>query len=276
MLERIIFAIRESPDWEALARDHRAGRPIDPARYAAPRGIPSFPADIRTLIARWNVFSRVDFFECRRQLKDIAAGLLRGVEHATIIPHSELSELGDPPFLLFFCDDDDWFAPDLFNTLAGLDLEGIDAAVFPLVRFELNSFTLTPGGAPARLAVGPCHPFVLRYHTNNYALTPRACARAPLTTLLEHRAASEAADRLGFVDRTFDVVISATNKSPCSASLLAGVVADSDTFRGYVGEYLVRLKRLAIPPGLAWMSPPLWQTIRLFESLLPRGGRRRG
>jgi hypothetical protein len=272
MLDHVVFALRESPDWAALASDYAAGQPIAPERYASPRDIPSFPADIAGLIARWNAFSPVNFFECRRQLKEIAGRLLGRVEHAIATSHTALPEvlagLTGQHFLVMFCDDDDWFAPDLFAIVSGLDLREADVAVFPLVRLEVNSFTLVRKDHAAHVAVGPCYPFVLRYHTNNYALAPRACRIGELAMLREHRTASQTADRLGFVDRYVDAIISATNKTPCSASLLAAVVADEAGFRGYVQSYIRQLKQLVIPAELGWMSQPLCDTIGAFEAVL--------
>jgi len=274
MLDQVIVAVRASPDWDALARDYRAGDPIDPKRYARSQGTLSFPADIVALVARWNSFCAGDFLPCRSRLKAIAHALLGCLRRCTVVAHTELpsllERLAGQRFVLCFCDDDDWFAPELFEMVWRLDFEGIDAAVFPLVRFEVNSFTLTPCGEPAPFAVGPCFPFVLRYHTNNYLLTPRAVERAGPDALVEHAAASAVANRLGFVDRYFDLIVSATNKSPCSASLLGNVVADADAFQHYVGGYVSNLRRLAIPAPLDWMSPPLGGTIRLFEARLDR------
>jgi hypothetical protein len=274
MLDQVVVAVRASPDWDALARDYLAGHAIDPERYARPQGILSFPSDIVALIARWNNFSAVDFFTCRSRLKTIARALLDCLRCGTVIVHTELpsllQRLAGQRFVLCFCDDDDWFTPELFEIVGQLDFEGIDVAVFPLVRFELNSFTLTPRGDQARIAVGPCYPFVLRYHTNNYLLTPRALGRVSTDTFLEHAAASAAANRLGFVDRYFDLIVSATNKSPCSASVLRNVVTNAKAFEHYLDDFVSNLRRLAIPTSLAWMFPPLEETIRLFEVAVGR------
>src|SRR5689334_3341069 len=122
--------MRQSPDWAGLARDHAAGRLIDPARFVPAQRVPDFPADIAAMIARWNALARVDFFTCRARLKRIATELLFRVPNAvltscTALPGT-LASLGDARFVLFFCDDDDWFAPHLHATLAALDLEEID------------------------------------------------------------------------------------------------------------------------------------------------------
>ena len=275
--DRVIFALRESPDWAALAAYHAAGLPIDPDRYARPRNIPSFPPDIVDLIARWDRFAAIPFFACRVELKAIAATTLAAVTGAETIPHTALqAHLATHPLangLLFFCDDDDWFAPNLLSTLPEIPAD-TDAVVFPLARLAVESFTIArPGDEPGTRVIdpiGPVHPFVLRYHTNNYALTARALAKSIPATLIEHRQASDTADRLAFTDLHCPHIVAVTSKTPCSASLLSTVVADADRFQAYITHYLKSLKHLPIPPSHAWLRDPLWRTIRLFERVAPR------
>ena len=87
---------------------------------------------------------------------------------------------------------------------------------------------------------------------------------------MEHVRASETAERLGFVDAYDPLAVSATNKTPCSASLLTGILADREAFMRFVGAYLEGLKRLVIPERHAWITGPLWETVRLFEDVKPR------
>jgi len=138
LLDRVVIAIRQSPDWAALADDFGAGRAIDPARYAPPRPIPAFPENIVDLIARWNAYSALDFFSVRRRLKEIAQATLRRIERGMVIPCAELAaalpDLRRDSALLFFSDDDDWFAPHIANAISPKDYAGADVLVFPLVR----------------------------------------------------------------------------------------------------------------------------------------------
>ncbi len=275
--DRVIFALRESPDWAALAADYAAGRSIESAGYARPRNIPSFPTNIVDLIERWNRFAAVPFFACRAELKAIAAATLAAVTGAETVSHADLAAyLATHPLangLLFFCDDDDWFAPGLLAALPEIPA-GTDAVVFPLARLAVESFTIARHHAHAETRVidpiGPVHPFVLRYHTNNYALTAQALAKSAPETLIEHRQAAETADRLAFTDLHCPRIVAITSKTPCSASLLAAVVADAERFRRYVTHYLQNLKSLPIPVAHAWLRDPLWQTIRLFERTIRR------
>ena len=57
----IVFALRQSPDWSALARDHGAGSNIDATRYVPLHRVLSFPDHISVCIAGWNASFGVDF-----------------------------------------------------------------------------------------------------------------------------------------------------------------------------------------------------------------------
>jgi hypothetical protein len=271
-LDRVVLAVRQSPDWAALARDWQDGVQIDPRRYRPPREVPDFPADIADLIAAWNALSAVDFFACRRRLKEIAAATLRAVAGARIVSYAALpalmNELAGRRFVLFFCDDDDWFAPDLFATLRGLDLDGIDVAVFPFVRFGRGTCSFVHPRLPPRAAVGPRYRFSQRYHTNNYGLHDRICRPQTLLAMQDHFDASAHADRVGLIDRHFAVILGATNKTPCAASYLRATVADPAGFARLIARHIGELRSHDIPAGLDWMRPPLAATIELFESVL--------
>ena len=271
MLDHVVFARRHAPDWAALSADHRAGRPIDPARYVPPHNVPTFPDNVANLITNWNQQSAVDFFTCRARLRGIAATLLKSIEHAIIISYQNLpSALPSPPYLLFFCDDDDWFAPSLFSDIANLDMAEADVAVFPLVRLEANSLTFLNPQFPPPAVIGQTSRFSSRYQTNNYALSSLACTQANLAAFQDHLEASENAASLGLHDQHFPTIVSATNKSPASASLL---IQTLENFEPTITAYLRHLKRLPIPAPLAWLNTPLWDTIRLFETACPRAAR---
>jgi len=272
MLDRVVIVVRQSPDWAALARDWRAGVAIDPSRYHPPRAIPDFPDDIMALIARWNALSAVDFFSCRTRLKEIAQGTLRRIERAMVVPCAELpramADLEGARFMLLFCDDDDWFAPELFSTLSAQDFHGADVAVFPFVRLGWQTCTFEHPRLPPRAAVGPRREFLQRYHTNNYGLASHMWQPAHLAAMQDHFDASAYADRMGFVDRQFAMIIGATNKTPCAASFLRTVVADAAMFGPVIDQRLHELRSHEIPDQLSWLREPLAATIGLFEAVL--------
>lgn len=266
--------LRQSPDWAALARDFRAGAAIDPARYAPLRPIPSFPADIVDLVARWNALSAVDFFACRQALKEVAQATLRRIARAMVVPCTELpramAALEGARFLLFFCDDDDWFAPGLTAILSALELADADVAVFPFVRFGWQTCSFVHPTAPPRVYVGLQHAFPQRYHTNNYGLASHMRQPSHLAAMQDHFDASAHGDRMRLVDRHFPLIVSATNKTPCAASFLRTTVADADGFASLIAEQIRELNRYPIPDELGWMREPLAMTTRLFESVLSR------
>jgi hypothetical protein len=245
---------------------------IEPSRYQPTGTIPDFPGDIVELIARWNTQSAVDFFTCRARLKEIAQGTLRRVARAMVVSCGELPRatavLQGKRFILFFCDDDDWFAPELFSVLSAQDLHGVDVAVFPFVRFGWQTATFVHPAAPPLAFVGPQRPFAQRYHTNNYGLVSHLWHPSHLAAMQDHFDASAHGDRMGFVDRQFGVIVGATNKTPCAASFLRATVADAAGFGAAIDRYVRELQSHAIPDPLGWMREPLAATIALFDAVL--------
>ena len=266
----IVFVRRQSPDWGALAADHRAGRVIDPARFVPDHAIPGFPPRVDLLIARWNATFPLDFFSFRHAVARLAARSLAAAPGAR---RFELADLPcvtrlarERPVLVYFHDDDDFFSPDLPNVVGGV-AGGADAVVTPLYRLGYDGFTFAPEDAPAAPLWGPREPFRFRYHTNNYGLTSRACCdEATLRSLKDHVEASAAADRLGLVDRWSPTPVSATVKTPGSASALVALFErerPGDDLRRFVAG----VRRTPAPPGLAWIADPLEEIAQLVEGM---------
>jgi hypothetical protein len=274
LLDRVVIVVRQSPDWAALADDWRAGRPIDPARYVPPREVSDFPNDIVELIGRWNALSAIDFFTARRRLKEIAQATLHRVKRAVVISCTELArrlqELRSENALLFFCDDDDWFAPQLANLLSPRDYAGADVAVFPFVRFGRGATCtfVRPPFLPSA-SVGQQYRFPQRYHTNNYGLAPHMWHPDHLVAMQDHFDASDHGDRMGLNDRHLALIIGATSKTPCAASFLPTVVQSTpEQFAGQISFYLQDVRANPIPDALGWMGEPLAATVALFSEVL--------
>jgi hypothetical protein len=172
-LEYLIFVTRRSPDWAALAADYEACRAIAPERYLPPEPVPSFPENVDLCIDAWNEMFAVNFFRCRQVLKTISENLTRQIHRAVRVDAADLERVvnvfGERRTLIFFHDDDDWFSPTTYGLLAGLDFGGTNVAVFPLVRFERDTYTFARQGEPARVTVGLRRDFFSRYQTNCYA-----------------------------------------------------------------------------------------------------------
>jgi hypothetical protein len=157
----------------------------------------------------------------------------------------------------------------LHATLAELELEGVDVAVFPFVRLGAQSCTFLDPAAPPPDLVTPWRGFSQRYHTNNYALLRRICRPPHLAAMQDHFDASAHGDAAGLADRHFGTIVSATNKTPCAASFLHEAVRDPAAFRAILLACITRLRGIALPAPLAWMGPPIDATIALFSEALP-------
>jgi hypothetical protein len=268
MIDHIVLAMRASPDWGLFARDYAAGIPVPPSRYF-PFHDQRFSREIPQLIERWNTLSNISYFACRHKLREITDGNLAQVQHVTLTQWTRvpalLGELGEARLLLFYHDDDDWFHPALANLLHGIDVTSVDAVVFPFLRLASDVTTFTQGGRPTVAAVGRLEPFRYRYCTNNYGLTSRALVRS--NNLVEHTGASETAAALSFTDLQVDKVISATSKTPCSASWLSKLPDNKAAFDRYIMDYIEPLEAVDIPAESRWIETPLREALDLFRSV---------
>lgn len=269
-LEQIVFVRRRSPDWQGLANCYEAGLPIDPSSYKPEVRIRGFPEDIVKCIRVWNETFPVNFFRCRGVLKEISERSLRQVSNAVILTEERMDELpaitNGLHSLVFFFDDDDVFATGMFELLSDTDFSRCDVAVFPLIRLAENIGTFVRSGHPARVVVGGREDFRHRYHTNNYGIA-RIADTDQLMNMKDHMQASTYADQHEFHDRYFDILISATNKTPCSAQHLGRLPSRIHEYRAFIRRYIDSLGRLKVPPELDWLSEPLSATIKLFAEI---------
>lgn len=270
-LDQIIFVRRRSPDWQGLACHYEAGVPIDPSRYKPEVRMVMFPEDIVGCIRVWNDTFPVNFFHCRQVLREISERTLRQIRNAVIIPEDRIEEVpvitNGSHSLVFFFDDDDLFAPGMFELLSNLDFGQSDVAVFPLIRLEENTHTYVHRRHPARLVVGGRQDFRNRFHTNNYGIFSGIARSDHLINMKEHYWASIYADQQELKDKYFDILMSATNKTPCSASNIGGLPSREQEYRAFIRRYVENLGRLKIPPELDWLTEPLSATVRLFAEI---------
>jgi hypothetical protein len=196
---------------------------------------------------------------------------LRQISNATIISGDRLCDLStiiaESESLLFFFDDDDLFSPDTFERLSTLDLAQCDIAVFPLVRLGEDIFTFVRRNENARVLVGTRRNFGYRFQTNNYGISSRVALSEHLPHLKDHILGSVYANRQDLHDAYFDVLISATNKTPCSANIIGELPANQTQYRAFVRRYVDNLRRLEIPSELRWLNEPLDKTIELFAGI---------
>ena len=269
----LVYRVRETgyTHWELLAIDFESGNPIDINRYKPSSPIPGFPDNIETYIAIWNDAFPVNFFRCRHILKGITTKLLEKINHAILFNESDIvdirSRLIGQRFLLFFHDDDDWFAPDAYEKIATKYLCLNDIAVFPLVRLEFDSFTFVRKSETAKFVIGERRDFHFHFQTNNYGLPSRIAFSDQLFEFKDHVLASRYAEKMSLTDSYFDVIISATNKTPCCASNISRI-SNLQSYKTMMQDYVRNLSSLIIHSELVWIKPPLIQTIELFKSLL--------
>jgi hypothetical protein len=168
-------------------------------------------------------------------------------------------------YRLFFLDDDDWFAPDTSARLAGVSDE--DVAVFPLLRLDVPLLTFIRQWTFLSKGIGQPNRFSHRYQTNNYALHPRLCVPGMLGAMSDHMEASDEADRLGLRDAYHETMVSVTNKSPASASVITKLLEEDTQFRSHVDAFAGVPRRLVLPPHARWMRQPIARTADLFAVL---------
>jgi hypothetical protein len=258
-----------------LARDYQAGILIEPFRYAPPRIPPGFPKDIGASIRAWNRSFEVDFYSCRQALKAIAERYAAQVRCAVRRDLDNLGRLKDEMagrnFLLFFHDDDDIFHPELLDLVSKIHLEDQDIAVFPLVRFEEHTATFVRRNAAARTIVGSRRDFTSRFQTNNYALSSHSLSPENVSGLADHLLGSEYADAHELKDRYFDVLLSATIKSPCSASYMPNLITQgAEEHRLLIHRFIDRLEALVLPPEMSWAGDAITATCSLFLSVVSK------
>jgi hypothetical protein len=264
---RPVFVLRRSPDWSALAAASLSGTTVAPELYVPAETVPSFPAHIAKCIERWDATYRVGFFACRAELRAIARATLDAVDGALTLSREDApARLPTESFRLFFLDDDDWFAPDAGARIACAGQE--DVSVFPLLRLDAPVFTFVRARTSHSPVIGLAGGFSHRYQTNNYGLHPRLCVDGRLCELADHIEASAAADRLALRDAYHDVMISVTNKTPVSASVIARILEDESSFRRHVAHFKTALESLSLPPHALWMREPVRQTASLFARAL--------
>jgi hypothetical protein len=265
--DTVVLALRQSPDWPALAADHARGLKIAPQRYMPAHDVPFFPGWLPDCIACWNTQFSVDFFACRAELRRIARATLDNVAGARVVDRADvLKHLPEGDFRLFFLDDDDWFAPDSARRLACTGDE--DVAVFPLLRLDSPVVTFVRDAALSDTVIGVAQTFTFRYQTNNYGLHRRLTTPAMLDMLADHADASATAARIGLMDAYYDTLLSVTNKTPVSASVLMRIVDDANAFRRHVEAFVHALSALDLPPRERWMATPMRQTADLFNRAL--------
>jgi hypothetical protein len=268
MAPQPLFILRQSPDWHSLARDFRNGSEIDPKRYLPAEWVPGIPLKLVELVAEWNARMEVDFFSCRARLKEVCDDSIVQIPGARRASYSEVDNLASKieNCVAFYHDDDDWFAPDIAETLKVVLPESYDICVFPLVLIGLNTITYARRPYPNQV-VGRRINFSHRYQSNNYGINGRICDRATLLGMKDHALGSEWANSHGLRDVYIDTIISATAKTPCSALQLPRILHAPARAKEHVCRYVDALREVVIPTNLRWLANRVQSLIELFSAV---------
>lgn len=297
-----IIAVRSSPDWAGLSAKLRAKGFLDPADYLPSPLPPGFPEKVGETLELWNnTFSR-DFFSVRADVAALARATWEAAKPDAIVSINEFEDWSsrhdDVPVCIFPTDDDDFFAPHLFEGVSPLKKRTVARFPSPLytdklfhrpvdTRFPRLTLALRRqhGLYPKKLAF--LKPLVtpkecefglpalqcdFLCQTNNYALLGNLHAwKDQMDSVGEHVLASEALGRFKYRRRDLsDRYICLTNKHPCSISRLSVLLKDDfngDALRKGVEDYVRSLDDFAPPQNMEWSKPYQAKMRDLFASL---------
>ncbi len=267
----VVFLRRQSPDWTALARDYRAGRPVDPARFVPDHVVPGFPQRVDVLVAAWNERFRTDFFTVRSIITDLGAASLAAVANARTYSFESVVEVAaharTKVFFAYPHDDDDFFAPYVGDVLAGTPSE-TDTLVTPLYRIGARNWTFARDGCKPDYVLDHLHAHDYRFQTNNYAIHSRHLGSVKnILALKDHIEASVYADTHGFTDYVASTVISATVKTPASASMLESAFKNRYALRRAFKRTIDGIHAVELPEKFTWLTRPSAQIARLLEAV---------
>jgi hypothetical protein len=272
ILPSVAFVCRQSPDWHSLSQDQRRGARIDPARYLPDHRIPGFPDGVDLLIAEWNRRFAIDFFTFRYAVAELSRRSIVAIPGARVFTFDRLAAVADyaahHESYVYFHDDDDFFAPNLPQVICSAKTKP-DAIVTPLFRLGRDGHsTFVRDQCTPDFLWGRRKPHKFRYQSNNYGLSSRRCTNlADLASLKDHVLASRHADQSGYRDEILPSVVSATVKTPASASMLPILRGGPDCHRAAFEKFIADCQRAdELPSSCSWISEPLRVIRRLVSS----------
>jgi hypothetical protein len=211
----------------------------------------------------WDNTFDISYLQTRAALKSLAEAQLAKARGIAFVPYADYRNLPrvNAPYL--FIDDDDWVAPDIALHRTVFDEQSAFAWLWRTVSV----------GSPQQP-----HPVFVwglngRCMTNNYAVNGQWLwdAEDHFAQVVQHSSAAQMLAKMVDVPQ-LDIVITATNKSPCSSvSLDRGLRGELHSTRlvTLVEQFLAKMAQLRVDDLHAahWLAEPIAQTVALFEQV---------
>ena len=283
-MAEVIFARRQSPDWQMIADHYVQGKPVDSDWYVPPVHIPGFPPDIEGLIGKWNSTFSVDFFTFRAVVAALSEANINAIPHSLALAYDDprlLEEMArNPAAFVYFHDDDDFFAPDIASILARHAITA-DAVVSPLFRVGSDTFTFAKPDVGSDFVWGRAEGFHMVFQSNNYGLRASSFADpAAILQYKDHVEASRAISGSGLTIHDITTPISATVKTPASASVLKSVVGPkaywlrklglSGLRPDLLGGFIADSSTAGVPQEYGWIVEPLDEIRAMMQAIVAR------
>lgn len=249
---RNFIVLRSSPDWRTF--DMNAS-----SVFCRQAGFPE--NTIIDFAEIWNRTLKLKYHVFRERLKDISQSNISAVCNSRSISHEELKHIDiRRDDRIAFTDDDDWYAPDIFDI--PINEHG---AYWGSVRLGLAFGPSIEQGGGGLISLRPIVPFI---YTNNYIVSGQALAELGFDALFEHTAAHQALLDGRFRPLQCIRYASCTNKTPASA-LSARFLLALDDFRRDPGSefrgFASMLNSITAPACAPWMQPSLDQLKALMN-----------
>jgi len=251
-MQKNLLVLRASPDWTSF--DIERSRPFLKALR--------LPEDIIVAFAAlWDRHFKVDYRGVRAQLKALALETYDAVRQAALVRHQDWDGSAPPGGRICFVDDDDWMAPNLFESLRA-PASGEDGVLWGSLR--LGRVFAPDGYAVPIVQHRPLDHIV---YTNNYAVTARALQRLGRTALFEHDAAQRSFDRPDFVIAASRQYLSCAVKHPC-CTMSVNYLMSQESFRAdprrEMAAFVAGLEALALDGLEPWLRGPFTRFRRVM------------
>lgn len=266
----VYIVLRQSPDWKSQTYADLEKTREFCLRIGRPETL------IIDRVKLWDRTLAVSFFETRQAMKEISLENFRSVSGASLTGLSDAGRLLRPDAFYLFTDDDDWYHPDIAQTLQQFN---------PRKRAAIQ-------WNPAVISNGIEYIDAGMFWSNNYAVTGSYLLQRKenLDLVCQHYRAdgafrarlSATHRRMGYpalLHRLFhpgyrvwehlDAYLSIENKHPASTVILEnmGDSPSGDDLRSLI-RAIKEANRSPLPEAFRWMQPYLDRVYDLYQKLL--------